>query len=104
MATLTAPRPASKARTAKPAAPDVCRLSATIRGESYGVRILDPSQSFGVVGLVRLRKAGTGETYHVASHCDSTITCECGDYHFRHEGNGRGTTCKHGRARKAMGL
>jgi hypothetical protein len=104
MATVTARGPTVQARpaggTRRP--PDVCRLTLTIRGDDYRARVLPADRSTGVVALVRLRKLDGGEVYHVARHGDGLVTCECADYHFRHEG--QGTACKHARALSAAGL
>jgi hypothetical protein len=106
MATITeaapAVKPARRPRTAKPKPADTCRLTLTIRGEDYRARVLPADTAAGVLALVRVRKLSGGEPYHVARHAAGHVSCECADYHFRHEGNG--SACKHGRACIAVGL
>jgi hypothetical protein len=86
--------------TTRTAPPDTCRLTISIRGELYGVRILDTDPEAGVNRLVRLRKAD-GSLYYVVD-VDGQVSCDCADAEFRHTGNG--TYCKHARALLAVGL
>jgi hypothetical protein len=85
---------------AKPRPADVCRLTVTIRGESYTVRPIRPGTS-DVVRAWRLRKAD-GTTYDVAETIHGA-SCECGDQTFRHEGQDQ-LGCKHIRSLRALGL
>ena len=106
MATATESKPATqpkpRARKAKHAPPDTCRLTLTIRGVAYAVRVLKADPGAEVARLVRLRRAGDRPaTYHVARTVHGA-TCDCGDQTFRHEG--RETACKHIRACRALGL
>lgn len=90
----------ARTRKAKPRKPDVCRLTVTIRGESYSARPIH-SVLPEVIRAWRLRKAD-GTTYDVADTIDGA-TCDCADQVFRHEGNDA-TGCKHIRALRALGL
>ena len=84
----------------KPKAPDVCRLSVTIRGTHYTARPIR-AESSDVVRAWRLRKAD-GTTHDVADTIDGA-TCDCGDFVYRHEGIDA-LGCKHIRALRALGL
>jgi hypothetical protein len=94
MATITKKKPA------KPKPLDTCKLTVTIRGERYTARPLTPGTS-GVIRAWRLRKAD-GTCYTVADTLDGA-SCECGDFHWRHEGQDH-LGCKHVRALRALGL
>jgi hypothetical protein len=80
-------------------APDTCRLTVVIRGVAYSARPIRADLPE-IIKAWRIRKSG-GETYDVA---DTTAgpSCTCADHEFRHQGNG--TSCKHGRALRALGL
>src|SRR4051794_37392451 len=80
--------------------PDTCRLTATIRGESYAVRPLRP-ESGDVTRAWRLIKAD-GTAYVVADTAHGA-TCTCRDFAFRHKGHDP-AGCKHTRALRALGL
>jgi hypothetical protein len=83
--------------TRKPARPDVCRLTLTIRGESYTARpIANPDGR-----AFRLRHQATGKAYDVAEG-EHGPTCDCPDAVYRHDGTG--TSCKHLRAMSALNL
>jgi hypothetical protein len=93
MATATTPKP----RKARKPAPTSCRLTLAIGSTTYTVRPI-PSELHS--RAYRLRKPD-GTEYHVTQdqyghHCD------CGDYVWRHEGNG--TACKHVRSLRACRL
>jgi hypothetical protein len=87
-------------RTRKPCPADVCRLTVTIRGESYGVRPIRP-EAADVARAWRLRRRD-GTSYVVADTIHGA-TCECGDFIFRHDGI-EDLGCKHIRAARALGL
>jgi hypothetical protein len=89
------------ARTRKTAPANTCRLTLTIRGRDYDVRPLRGDLGPGVVLAWRLAKVGTPTRHVVAETLDGT-TCSCGDQMWRHAG--RGSSCKHIRAMKAVGL
>jgi hypothetical protein len=74
-------------RKPKPKAPDVCRLSVTIRGTHYTARLIRADSS-DVVRAWRLRKAN-GTTHDFADTLDGA-TCDCGDFVFRHEWQDQG--------------
>jgi hypothetical protein len=83
----------------KTKAPDLCRLTVTIRGESYTVRPVR-AEAEDVIKAWRLRKAD-GTAYDVADTADGQV-CDCADHVYRHDG--QGTACKHVRALRALGL
>jgi hypothetical protein len=89
MATATTTR----TRKPRPKPADTCRLTVTIRGESYTAR---PNPN--APGLAwRLQKASGGATYDV-----SHTSCDCPDSTYRHAGGE--TECKHRRSLRALGL
>src|SRR4051812_17696362 len=99
MASSTKPATTTKT-TSKPRPADTCRMTVTIRGESYTVRPVR-SQTPDIARAWRLRKAD-GTIYDV---CDTLYgaSCDCADQVYRHEGkNDHG--CKHCRALRALGL
>jgi hypothetical protein len=82
------------ARTCQPRPADFCRLTVTIRGESYTARLIRP-EAADVARAWRLRKRD-GTAYVVADTADGA-TCECADFVFRHDGIDA-DGCKHIRA------
>ena len=99
MATVTAPR---KPRNVKPSHGTV-RLTVHINGTAYAVRPLPVVPGSGVVRLVRLRKAETGDAYHVHRTDDGVIECDCPSYEWDHRQRDNGP-CKHGAALASVGL
>lgn len=100
MSTPTKAPGTSKSRTRKAPAPDTCRLTVTIRGESYTVRPVR-AESSEVCRIWRLRKPD-GTAYNVVETIHGA-GCDCGDQTFRHEGRDQ-TGCKHIRALRALSL
>src|SRR3954468_12772314 len=93
MATATTPRP----RKARKPAPTTCRLALTIGSTTYTVR---PIASDLHSRAYRLRKPD-GMTYHVTQD-QHGHHCDCGDFVWRHEGNG--TACKYVKSLRACRL
>lgn len=69
-----------------------------IDGTGYALSLVPRESGDLSLRLWTLTKLGGGEPYQVAElpHAEGRWSCTCGDFVFRHEGNG--STCKHCRA------
>ena len=94
-------KPARKPRTVRPAHGSA-RLTLTVNGQSYAVRILAVQPGSGAVRLIRLRKDAT-TFYHVARLADGSLECDCPSFEFDHRQCDNGP-CKHAAAAAAVGL
>jgi hypothetical protein len=93
MATAITPKP----RKARKSAPTTCRLTLALGSTTYIVR---PIASELHSRAWSLRKPD-GTAYHVTQD-QHGHHCDCGDFVWRHEGNG--TACKHVRALRVFQL
>src|SRR4051812_29395920 len=92
------PAPVARKKPVRAApAPDVCRLTVTIRGADYRARPVRNETSAGRAWS--LRKVATGARYHVVETPHGP-SCDCADFTFKRDGIDP-AGCKHVRSLRA---
>src|SRR5262249_10332115 len=106
----SAPRPPADlppTRTPRPVGPahGTARLTLTVNGTDYRVRPLAVEDlGCGVRRAFRLRKEGGMDAHTVCELIEGPVSCDCGDYVWRRDGQRELGPCKHGAALVVLGL
>lgn len=99
MASVTAPRKASKA--SRPFTCSFISITIEIQDTRYSVDEV-PAGEFGRKAFRLCKHSGNHEVYDVIHDAFGCVACSCPDYIARHDGTS--SMCKHGRALVALGL